>query len=152
MAVRIDIFTSPHYPVSRKVIRKSVEETLGKVGIKSFVQVAISIVGDRKIRSLNRKFRGQDQPTNVLSFPLNTPGTDLDSTQPTGKNVPLGDVIISYPVARLEAARDNVLVDQMIGRLTVHGMLHLVGFDHEDDFEARQMEKLEDEIFTKVAL
>ncbi len=128
------------------------EETLGKVGIKSFVQVAVSVVGDRKIRALNRKFRGQDKPTNVLSFPLNSPDANIDATPPTGKTVPLGDVVISYPVARLEAARDNILVDQMIGRLTVHGILHLVGFDHEEDFEARQMEKLEDEIFDKAAL
>lgn len=150
--VKIDIFTSPHYPVNRKIIRKAVEETLAKVGIKSFVQLGISVVGDRKVRSLNRKFRGQDKTTNVLSFPLHGPNTDLEAEPRAGKTVPLGDVVISYPVARLEAAGQNVLVDQMLGRLTVHGVLHLVGFDHEDEFEARQMEKLEDEIFDKAAL
>lgn len=133
-------------------MRKSVEETLNKVGIRSFVQVGISVVGDRKVRALNRKFRGQDKTTNVLSFPLHGPNTDFDATPQTGKTVPLGDVVISYPVARLEAAEQNVLVDQMLGRLTVHGILHLVGFDHEDEFEARQMEKLEDEIFAKAEL
>lgn len=150
--VKIDIFTSPHYPVDRKVIRKAVEQSLVKVGIKSFVQVAVSVVGDRKVKSLNRKFRGQDKTTNVLAFPLHGPNTDFDESPQAGKTVPLGDVVISYPVARLEAAEQNVLVDQMLGRLTVHGVLHLLGFDHEDDFEARQMEKLEDDIFVKAGL
>ena len=150
--VNIDIFTSPHYPVDRKIIRKAVQETFAKVGIKSFVQLSISIVGDRKVRELNQKFRGLDKTTNVLSFPLHGPDTDLDTVPKAGKTTPLGDVIISYPVARLEAADQNILVDQMIGRLTVHGILHLIGFDHEDSFEARQMERLEDEIFVKAAL
>jgi probable rRNA maturation factor len=150
--VKIDIFTSPHYPVNRKIIRNAVKESLTKVGIKSFVQIGISVVGDRKVRSLNRKFRGQDKTTNVLSFPLHGPNTDLESTLRTGKTIPLGDIVISYPVARLEAAEQNILVDDMLGRLTVHGMLHLVGFDHEDGFEARQMEKLEDDIFAKAGL
>jgi probable rRNA maturation factor len=150
--VKIDIFTSPHYPVDRKVVRRAIDESLAKVGIKSFIQVSISVVGDRKVRELNRKFRGQDKTTNVLSFPLQGPNSDFDEAAPTGKTIPLGDIIISYPVARLEAAEQNILVDQMLGRLTVHGMLHLVGFDHEDDFEARQMEKLEDEIIAKAGL
>jgi probable rRNA maturation factor len=147
--VKIDIYTSPHYPVDRKVIRQAVGETLNKVGIKSVVEVGVSVVGDRKVRVLNRKFRGQDKTTNVLSFPLNGPNTELEVQ---GKTTPLGDVVISYPVARNEAAEQNLLVDQMLGRLTVHGMLHLLGFDHESDFEARQMEKLEDDIFVQAGL
>jgi probable rRNA maturation factor len=150
--VKIDIFTSPHYPVNRKIIRKAVDETLNKVGIRSFTQVSVSVVGDRKVRELNRKFRGQDKTTNVLSFPLHEGDTDFDKVGLSGKTTPLGDVVISYPVARSEAAEQSVLVDHMLGRLTVHGMLHLVGFDHEDEFEARQMEKLEDEIFAKAGL
>lgn len=150
--VKIDIFTSPHYPVNRKIIRKSVEESLAKVGIRSFVQVGISVVGDRKVRDLNRKYRGQDKTTNVLSFPVDGPNTDFEASASSGKTVLLGDVVISYPVARLEAADQDILVDHMLGRLTVHGILHLVGFDHEDDFQARQMEKLEDEIFTKAGV
>jgi probable rRNA maturation factor len=147
--VRIDIYTSPHYPVDRKILRKAVTETLGKVGVQSMVQVGISVVGDRKVRILNRKFRGQDKTTNVLSFPLNEASADLENRD---QDTPLGDIVISYPVARNEAAEQNLLVDQMLGRLTVHGLLHLLGFDHENDFEARQMEKLEDEIFTKARL
>lgn len=148
--VKIDIYTSPHYPVDRKIIRQAVGETLSKVGIKSVIQVGVSVVGDRKVRILNRKFRGQDKTTNVLSFPLNGPNTELEEVE--GKTTPLGDVVISYPVARNEAAEQNLLVDQMLGRLTVHGILHLLGFDHESDFEARQMEKLEDAIFIQADL
>lgn len=147
--VKIDIYTSPHYPVDRKIIRHSVDKTLQKVGVTSIVQIGISVVGDRKVRVLNRKFRGQDKTTNVLSFPLNEAGSNLEDSAST---TPLGDVVISYPVARAEAAEQNLLVDQMLGRLTVHGVLHLLGFDHENDFEARQMEKLEDDIFTQAGL
>lgn len=150
--VKIDIFTSPHYPVNRKILRRAIEETLAKVGIKSFVQIELSVVGDRKVRDLNRKYRGQDKTTNVLAFPQFGPNTDFSEQTPAGKTIHLGDIVVSYPVARLEAADQSVLVDQMIGRLAVHGVLHLVGFDHEDEFEARQMEKLEDEIFVKAEL
>ena len=144
--VRIDINTSPHYPVNRKLLRQAALETLKKIGIKSFVQLSISIVGDRKVKELNRKFRGQDKTTNVLSFPLYGPEVDLESLPKLGKTVPLGDVIVSYPVARMEAARDNMLVDHKIAHLVVHGVLHIVGFDHQDPVQTRQMERLEDEI------
>jgi probable rRNA maturation factor len=129
-----------------------VQETLRKIGIKSFVQLSVSISGDRKVRELNRKYRGQDKTTNVLSFPLYGPEIDLETVPMLGKTVPLGDVIISYPVARLEAARDAVLVDHKLAQLVVHGVLHLVGFDHQDPFQMNQMEKLEDEIFDRVGV
>lgn len=150
--VTIEIFTSPHYPVDRKIIRRAIEESMKKIGLKSFTQVTISIVGDRKVRDLNRKFRGQDKTTNVLSFPLHESSADLETEQLLGRTLNLGDIIISYPVARLEAAAENILVDQRLGQLSIHGMLHLVGFDHENEFEARQMEKLEDEIYLQAGL
>ena len=77
--VRIDINTSPHYPANRKLIRLAVEETLKKIGVKSFVQLSVSVAGDRKVRELNRKFRGKDKTTNVLSFPLYGSEVDLES-------------------------------------------------------------------------
>jgi len=123
--VRIDINTSPHYPANRKLIRLAVEETLKKIGVKSFVQLSVSVAGDRKVRELNRKFRGKDKTTNVLSFPL---------------------------VARDEAAKDNILVDQRLAQLTVHGVLHLMGFDHEEPVQMSQMEKLEDDIYDKIGV
>lgn len=150
--VKIDINTSPHYPVDRKLVRQAVLETLRKIGMRSFVQVSVTVGGDRKVRELNRKYRGMDKTTNVLSFPLYGPEVDLESVPKLGKTVPLGDVIISYPVARLEAARDSVLVDHKIAQLVVHGVLHLVGFDHIDPVQMSQMEKLEDEIFDKVGV
>lgn len=150
--VRIDINTSPHYPVNRKLIRTAALETLKKIGVKSFVQLSISIVGDRKVKELNRKFRGQDKATNVLAFPLYSPDVDLESLPKLGKTVPLGDVIVSYPVARLEAARDSMLVDDKIAHLVVHGTLHVMGFDHIDPVQMSQMEKLEDEIYDLVGV
>jgi probable rRNA maturation factor len=148
--VRIDINTSPHYPADRRLIRLAASETLKKIGIKSFVQLSVSVSGDRKVRELNRKFRGSDETTNVLSFPLYGPEVDLESVPRVGKTVSLGDVVISYPVARVEAAKDNILVDHRLVQLTVHGVLHLVGFDHQDHFQTSQMERLEDEICEKV--
>ena len=150
--VRIDINTSPHYPANRKLIRLAVEETLKKIGVKSFVQLSVSVAGDRKVRELNRKFRGKDKTTNVLSFPLYGSEVDLESVPKLGKTVPLGDVVISYPVARDEAAKDNILVDHRLAQLTVHGVLHLMGFDHEEPVQMSQMEKLEDDIYDKIGV
>jgi len=99
---------------------------LKKNGIVGSVEVSIAVVGDRKMRAMNKKYRGMDRTTNVLSF-----------SQVEGERTPLpdgelflGDVIVSYPVVITEAARENMLIDDKINELVEHGVLHLLGFHH----------------------
>lgn len=97
-----------------------------KNGIVTPFEVSIAIVGSRKMRALNKKYRGLDRTTNVLSFSLEE-----------GKDIPrapdklyLGDVVISYPVVIQEAALEKMLVDDKIAELVEHGVRHLLGQHH----------------------
>ncbi len=106
--------------------------------------LAIRLVDDREGLALNRHYRGKDQPTNVLSFPA-----DL----PKGVKLPLlGDLVICAPVVAREAFEQRKPVNAHYAHLTVHGVLHLLGWDHEDEREAECMEQLEREILATLGI
>lgn len=125
--VRVLIFVESRYKVDRKRIKTSVSETLGENSIKTPVEVSIAIVGDRKMRVLNKQYRNIDKTTNVLSFPL----AEGESSKLPNDTVHLGDIIIAYPQVIREAAAEEVLVDDKIDQLIRHGLLHLLGMHHE---------------------
>ena len=101
--------------------------------------LAIRIVGSREGRALNRHYRGKDYATNVLSFPA-----DLPEGLPEGVRMPLlGDLVICAPVVAREAKEQGKPLAAHYAHLTVHGALHLLGWDHGDDVEAEAMEQLE---------
>ena len=108
------------------------------------VQTAVIFVSDRKIRELNRTYRGIDKPTDVLSFPA---GTDDPFADPNE----LGDVIISLQTAQRQAAERGIDPDEEIARLVIHGLLHLMGHDHHEPAETRAMRAKERKLL-KVAL
>ncbi len=99
------------------------------------VELAVRLVAPAEIRRLNRDYRGKDTPTNVLSFPAAVQG----DVQPR----PLGDVVICPAVLRREAREQGKTLRAHWAHLTVHGVLHLIGYDHEDDDDARRMERRE---------
>ena len=121
------IFVESRYKVNRKKIRTAISNLLNEQGVNSPVQVSVAIVGDRKMRQLSKKYKGEDVTRNVLSFSL----SEGDSLPASGNILRLGDIVISYPVVITEAARDEVLVDDKIDELVVHGMSHLLGLHHE---------------------
>jgi len=93
---------------------------------------------DRNVRRLNRDYRNKDKPTNVLSFAA------LDGGMPSRREIwPLGDIILALGVCRKEAKAQRKSLDQHLMHLVIHGVLHLLGYDHEDDDEAERMEGLE---------
>lgn len=125
--VKVLIFVESRYRVNRKRIRKAVEGVLSREGISSTAEVSVAIVGDRKMRELSRKYKGEDKSRNILSFSLNE-GEKI----PLSPNVlRLGDIVISYPEVIREAAREDFLVDDRIDELVVHGLTHLLGIHHE---------------------
>lgn len=104
--------------------------------------VAIRIVGAKEGQSLNRHYRGKDYATNVLSFPA-----DL----PEGVQLPLlGDIVICAPVVAKEAKEQGKALRAHYAHLTVHGVLHLLGLDHDDDREAEAMEQIEREVLAEL--
>lgn len=152
MAFKINAQVEPHYPISRNQLTKAAKTTLEKMDVKGDICVDISVIGDRKMKALNKEFRGQDKTTDVLSFSFELEGKDKDKfvNPPDPKYLNLGDVIISYPELLRRAARENTLVDEMLNLLVTHGTLHLLGYDHEIPSEASVMEKLEDQILSQI--
>lgn len=102
-------------------------------------ELSIRIVGEDEGRALNRDFRGKDYATNVLSFPAELPEGLPERLRPPL----LGDLVICAPVVAREAAQQGKAPTAHYAHLTVHGTLHLLGWDHEDDAEAEAMEARE---------
>ncbi|CAD1792615.1 metalloprotease [Xanthomonas arboricola pv. juglandis] len=110
--------------------------------------LAVRIVDEKEGCSLNHHYRGKDYATNVLSFPA-----ELPEGLPKGIKMPLlGDLVICAPVVAREAAEQGKSLAAHYAHLTVHGTLHLLGWDHEDDKEADAMEQLEREILADLGI
>jgi probable rRNA maturation factor len=110
--------------------------------------LAIRIVGTKEARALNRHYRGKDYATNVLSFPA-----ELPEGLPDGVKLPLlGDLVICAPVVAREAKEQKKSVTDHYAHLTVHGALHLLGWDHENEADAICMEQLEREILSSLGI
>jgi rRNA maturation RNase YbeY len=124
--VSIPIFVESRYKINRKRIKKKVAQVLTKNEVASSVEVSIAIVGDRKMRALSQKYKGEDKTRNILSF-SQTEGEQIKSPS---SRLRLGDIVISFPVVIAEASRDEVLVDDKIDQLVEHGLMHLLGLHH----------------------
>lgn len=110
--------------------------------------LAIRLVDSKEGRSLNRHYRARDYATNVLSFPA-----ELPEGLPKGVKLPLlGDLVICAPVVAREAREQKKALNDHYAHLTVHGVLHLLGWDHEDEREAECMEQLEREILATLGI
>lgn len=105
-------------------------------------EVGVVFADDALVRALNREHRGRDRPTNVLSFPLGAPAPMPADDAP----LLLGDVVLAFETVCREADEQGKSVADHAAHLLVHGLLHLLGHDHETDCDATEMEALETEI------
>ena len=112
------------------------------------VLVGVVLTDDAEQRDLNRTWRGKDSPTNVLAFAL----TDPDEKPPSGAPVLLGDVVLAFETVAREAAEQRKPLGDHLAHLVVHGVLHLLGFDHESEAEAAIMEAGETEILSRLGV
>jgi probable rRNA maturation factor len=106
------------------------------------VEISVLLTGDDQVRELNAEYRGKRKPTNVLSFPM-AEVDDLLKANVAGPELLLGDIIVAHGVCEAEAADKGVSVEQHATHLIVHGTLHLLGYDHQDDADAAEMEARE---------
>ena len=126
--------------ITKKFVKGITEEILKKLGLDG-VEVSITLTDDKSIRELNKNWRGKDKATDVLSFPINE--------KPLGyKYKVLGDVVISIPYAKRQAEEIGFSYKEEVLRLLIHGILHLLGYDHEkSEEEAKLMFSIQDRIF-----
>lgn len=110
----------------------------------AIIEIAVRLTGDAEVQILNRQYRGKDKPTNVLSFPMVQPDLLETVTQNSDDGeVILGDIILAHGVCVAEAAERQIGVEDHATHLIVHGVLHLLGYDHQGDAEAEAMEEME---------
>jgi probable rRNA maturation factor len=161
--VSIDVFAADEQEVHPIEVTRWAELTrqvLAARGIKGETEVSLLFVDEDAIAALNEQFLGKSGPTDVLSFPIEDepgptgrspdlggsgPGTSADQ----GTLMLLGDVVICPSVAAANAVEHEVSLEDELALLVVHGLLHLLGLDHEDDAEAERMEALEQELLTR---
>ncbi len=124
--VSVPIFIESRYRVNRKRITSSVEKVLTEQGVATPTEVSIAIIGSRKMRFLNKKYRNIDKSTNVLSFAQND---GYATVFPPDKQY-LGDIVIAYPKVIEECSVQNMLVDDWISELVEHSVMHLLGSHH----------------------
>jgi len=111
-------------------------------------EVSVVLADDPYIRELNRDYRGKDRATDVLSFALNE-GDEPDIIDGP-EELLLGDIIISLETAERQAGEFGHSLERELAYLTVHGMLHLLGFDHEDEAERQTMRREEERVLTEL--
>ena len=135
--------------------------SVGRAGDESSLSVVVA--GDEAVRGLNRQHRGLDETTDVLSFSFAHAGEYLGDPEPTavvdddigfvlppGQDATLGEVVISYPQAERQAAQSGHPVEKELAVLLTHGIMHLLGHDHEVPEEAAAMKRVERRVFERV--
>jgi probable rRNA maturation factor len=122
----IPIFVESRYRVNRKRIKKKISDILVSQEIKGPVEISIAIVGDRKMRSLSQKYKGEDKTRNILTFSL----SEGESSYLPDEKLRLGDIVISFPQVIKEASEEEVFVDDKVDELVEHGLMHLLGINH----------------------
>ena len=144
-------------PVVIAVIRRSIETTLKEQGVTVPCEINVLITDDKGIRAINKASRNIDAPTDVLSFPMfqmnagELPEDWSEYIDPETGLCPLGDMAISVERAVKQAQEYGHGMRREIGYLTIHSMLHLLGYDHMDDGEQkRQMREREEIIAQKI--
>lgn len=126
-------------PDAQALVRRAAEAAWAAAGSADSAELSILLTDDARMRVLNRDYRGKDNPTNVLSFPAG-------DEHAVGRPRLLGDIALALETIGLEAAEQSKSPGNHLSHLTVHGVLHLLGHDHDTELQATAMEALETEI------
>jgi len=131
-------------PLAEQTVRDAIAATAAAL-LTTDGEVNILLTDDSEIRSLNRDWRGIDKPTNVLSFPA-------AKTKAIAGTKALGDIVIAYETLKRECDDEDRIFLHHLAHLSVHGFLHLMGYDHQTDADAEAMEGLESKIMIRMKM
>lgn len=133
--------------LNQKYLNKIAEKTLEIAKFKKPTEISLVVTGEKRIRSLNKKFRGIDRVTDVLSFgnkeAENGPAKFIS---PPDRIIYLGEIFICYPQARKQAIQKKHSIKKELSVLLIHGALHLLGYDHKKDYKDSEMKILEEKV------
>ena len=142
-------FQSPELILNEDALAQIIDTALAHLDMDELTEIGIACVDLAESHELNMQYRGKDKPTNVLSFPSDIPEEILDMLDAQ----PLGDLVICIPVVLQEAEEQQKTPINHFTHLIVHGVLHLLGYDHElGEVEAEEMESLEIAILAKLGI
>lgn len=150
MSVYFRNATRKHRIAARRLVR-SLSAMLAAIG-RPRATLSVSLVGDAAMRRLNRDHRGKDRTTDVLSFPLFEPFAAPKNGCAGTPEVHLGDIVVSVDVAVRQAAAYGAPLDAELERLLIHGLLHLLGHDHESPREGATMRREERRLAAAIGL
>ena len=130
--------------VSKQWLRRAVKLTLVHTGLSSPVELGLVIAGDETVHELNRSYRSVDSTTDVIAFALSERSAkDEPFVAPPDEVIHLGEVIVSYPQAKRQADEQRHPLEREVALLVAHGVLHLLGYDHELPEQAHKMRAME---------
>jgi len=136
--------------VDKSWIRKIVRQVLEAEELAAPYEVSLVFTDSETVRRLNRDYRGVDEPTDVLAFYMLPQGAaDSSFALPPDGVIRLGEVIVSYPQAVTQAEERRHSTQRELALLIIHGILHLVGYDHEEPEEERKMRHREEELLDR---
>lgn len=142
-----------NYTKDLQQLINNITKTVAKIAkLPKNTEVSILIVDNSYIQELNFIYRGLNQPTDVLSFAMNELGEDEPDFDFGGETNILGDIVISLEQALIQSKEYNHSLERELGYLVAHGMLHLLGYDHENPDEQKVMRDLEEKIMKAVNL
>jgi len=140
-------FQAPELVLKRAYIKKVIETALRYIDVNQDCEIGIACVDNDESHKLNLEYRQKDKPTNVLSFPSDIP----EEVLPMLDAWPMGDLVICIPVVLQEAIDQSKTPIEHFTHMLVHGVLHLMGYDHEtSEADAEEMEALEIKILAKL--
>ena len=161
----LEIHNFTQNQIDEKFFQQVADVVLKVVNIKDKVEISLAIVGDGRIRKLNKMYRGKNRVTDVLSFgdksvmlylnkafPRMKKGEDAEFIEVPDGIKRLGEIVICYPRAKKQAKRLNHSLEKELTVLLVHGILHLLGYDHEQDEDAEKMKTMEEKILCQKKL
>lgn len=129
--------------------KKIIQKALDEIGFKEKnIELSINLVGEGRIKALNKKYRGKNRTTDVLSFPLEK---RVSAKTTADGIISLGDVFICLPIAKKSASKEGTSLSSELALLTIHGLLHLLGYDHETTRDEKAMFKLQEKILKRLA-
>ncbi|MBP2626357.1 MAG: metalloprotease ybeY [Firmicutes bacterium] len=133
-----------------QILLSVLQKTAEVYGIQSHTEVSLVLANDEYIHALNREYRGKDCPTDVLSFALNEGEEPVVIDGP--EEVLLGDIIISIETATRQAAEYGHSLERELAYLTVHGILHLLGYDHMTEEDKQEMRREEEHVLSLLGI
>lgn len=138
--------------LNQEWLQRVVEHTLAVKDFNSEVELSLVVTVEETVQKLNRQYRGTDEPTDVLSFALieRPPGDDTPFITPPDGIIHLGEVVISYPQAARQAEENGQGTEQELALLIVHGVLHLLGYEHDEPAQEREMKALEQRVLSEI--